>query len=101
MKGVMFNGSPTGADVRTLLDAFGAPTVGWEVTHEAVADVLGVEIGGHRYLNGRPRLGQIEEQQPFDLRQNLFVAATGAADGAGGAGRHAGAAALAKGVVHL
>ena len=49
MKGVMFNGSPTGADVRKLLDAFGAPPVGWEVTHEAVADVLGVEIGGHRY----------------------------------------------------
>jgi hypothetical protein len=29
MKGVMFNGFPTGADVRKLLDAFGAPPVGW------------------------------------------------------------------------
>lgn len=49
MSKVHFGGIPTDVDVRKLVDEFGKPAVGSEITHEQIEQVLRIERASNRY----------------------------------------------------
>lgn len=49
MSKVFFGGTPTAIDVRKLVDVFGVPDVGTEITHEQVEACIGLKRTQTRY----------------------------------------------------
>lgn len=49
MSKLFLGGIPTDIDVRKLIDAFGKPEIGAEVTHEQIEEVLGIGRDTNRY----------------------------------------------------
>jgi hypothetical protein len=46
---IFLSGTPTGSDVRKLIEAFKQPDVGTEITHERIETVIGYQRKSNRY----------------------------------------------------